>query len=267
MLHLSRVYSAFFRVSFAVQLQYRTAAAFWIIGAVMQPTVYLVVWATVAAEQGGSVNGLTIGDFAAYYIVLMFLEHLTFTWIMWEFDYRIREGEISSALLKPIHPIHADLMDNVAYKLIGLVMMVPCALALGWAFRPNFTTTPIDLLLFIPVFFLTFALRFSIGYTLGLAAFWTNRITALNSIYFVSRLFFSGRLSPIELMPPTLQTIANILPFKWFVAYPAELLLGRYTLSEALQGLSIQMLWVAIMVVTLRFVWRRGTRKYAAFGS
>lgn len=267
MLHLARVYRTQFFNSLAVQVQYRVAAAIWMIGAIVQPIVYLVVWATVAREQGGSVNGLTVGDFAAYYLVLMFLEHLTFTWIMWEFDYRIREGQISSALLKPIHPIHADINDNIAYKLLGLVMMVPAGIAMAWAFRPNFDFNLTSLLIFIPVFFLTFALRFMTGYTLGLAAFWTNRISALNSVYFVVHLFFSGRLTPIELLPNYLQTVANVLPFKWMVSYPAELLLGRYTTAEALQGLLIQALWVAVIGLLLRTVWNRGVKKYAAFGS
>lgn len=201
MAYFANVYRALFKVAMAIQIQYRVSAAIWMIGAIVQPAVYLIVWATVASEQGGSVNGLSVGDFAAYYLVLMFLEHLTFTWIMWEFDYIIREGLISARLLKPIHPIHRDVMDNVAYKLLGLVMLVPAGLVMAWFFRPNFNFTPTNLLLFIPVFFLTFALRFMLGYTLGLAAFWTNRISALNSIYFVVHLFFSGRLTPLELLP------------------------------------------------------------------
>ena len=39
------------------------------LGMVAEPVIYLVVWTTIADQQGGSVDGLTPGYFAAYYIV------------------------------------------------------------------------------------------------------------------------------------------------------------------------------------------------------
>ncbi len=265
--HYLSIYRAQFRIALILQIQYRVAVAIWMIGLIVQPVVYLVVWVTVARAQGGSVAGLSVADFAAYYIVLMFLEHLTFTWIMWEFDYIIREGIMSSRLLRPIHPIHQDINDNITYKLVGLVMLIPAGIALVWAFKPQFNLELFNVVLFIPVLVLTFFLRFMLGYTLGMAAFWTNRISALNSVYFVIHLFFSGRLTPLELLPESLQLVANVLPFKWMVAYPIDLLLGRYSTGEALQGALIQLIWVVVVALMLRAVWQRGTRKYAAFGS
>lgn len=267
MLHLLHIYRAQLRVYLALQMQYRVGVLISMIGTIIRPTIYLVVWATVARESGGAIAGRSVSDFAAYYLIVMFLEHLTYTWMMFEFDYLIRHGEFSHLLLRPVHPFHADLMNNIAFKLIGLLPMIPVGVLIAWAYRPNFQTGLSDLLLFIPVFFLTFALRFCLGYTLGMAAFWTNRISALTRVYFLLTLFFSGRLTPLELLPAPLQTIADILPFKWFVAFPVDLLLGRFTLAEALQGMTIQALWVAGTILALRFIWQRGTRKYAAFGS
>ena len=39
------------------------------IGMVVEPVVYLVVWSTIAEQSGGSVGGYTPATFAAYYIV------------------------------------------------------------------------------------------------------------------------------------------------------------------------------------------------------
>lgn len=267
MTYFTRVYAATFRKNLAVQLQYRVAAAIWLIGAVVQPTVYLVVWVTVAQTQGGSVSGLTVADFAAYYIILMFVEHLTFTWIMWEFDWQIRDGSFSRYLLLPVHPIHDSITENIAYKLMGLVMLVPAGMLLAWTFQPNFNFQLNNLLLFIPVFVIAFLMRFLIGYTLGLAAFWINRVQALNTTYFVLQLFFSGRLTPLELLPAPLRTIADILPFQWFTAFPVELLLGRVDSAELPRALLTQLAWLVAVYFLFRFVWKRGIRKYSAFGS
>ncbi len=267
MSNLAHLYAAQFRKNMAVQLQYRVAAAIWLVGSVVQPTVYLVVWTTVAQTQGGAVGGLTVNDFAAYYIILMFVEHLTFTWIMWEFDWQIRDGSFSRVLLLPVHPIHDSITDNIAYKLMGLVMLIPAGVLLSWTFRPNFDFQLNNVLIFIPVFVIAFLMRFLFGYTLGLAAFWINRVQALNTTYFVLQLFFSGRLTPLELLPAPLRTIADILPFQWFTAFPVDLLLGRIDSADFPRALLTQLAWLIATFLLFRIVWHRGIRKYSAFGS
>ncbi len=66
----------------------------------------------------------TAAQFAAYFIVFMLVNQLTYTWIMYEYEYRIREGMLSPALLRPVHPIHADIAENISSKLISLPVML-----------------------------------------------------------------------------------------------------------------------------------------------
>ena len=266
MSHLPALYWAQFKIRLTVQFTYRVAVFAYMLGAIMQPTIYLVVWTTVAQAQGGTVGTFSVADFAAYYLTLMFVEHLTFTFTMWEYDYRIRMGRLSGQLLQPIHPIHGDLMDNLAYKALGLVMLIPGAMILGWTFRPNFNTEPETLLYFIPAFLLAFVLRFGLGYILALIAFWTNRNRAINSTYFVVFLFLSGRLTPIELLPEPLLTIANTLPFRWMVSFPVELFIGQLSRPEMIQGISIQAAWAVAIVLAIRVIWQRGVKRYTAYG-
>ena len=62
-------YVTAFRVQVQTQFQYRAATYMYTLGMVAEPTIYLVVWSTIARSHGGSVNGLTPHAFAAYYIV------------------------------------------------------------------------------------------------------------------------------------------------------------------------------------------------------
>ena len=73
-----------------------------------------------------------------------------------------------------------------------------------------------------------------------MAAFWTTRIGAINQTYFVMMLFLSGQIAPLTLFPYPLQTVAAVLPFRWMISFPVELLLGRLTPVEALTGLGVQ---------------------------
>lgn len=261
------LYVTSFTTMLAVQLQYRVAMVIWQIGTVLEPVVYLVVWATVARASGGQVGGYGVADFAAYYIVLMLVNHATFTWIMYEMEYRVRQGAFSPLLLKPVHPIHRDVADNVAHKILALAVLAPATLGLALAFRPTWRPEPWALALFVPSLLLAGALRFLVEWTLALATFWTTRVAAVNQLYFVVLLFFSGQMAPLALFPAPVRALAAVLPFRWMVAFPVELFLGRTPAGAAALGLAAQMAWLALASLGFALVWRAGTRRYAAVGT
>ena len=255
------------KTSSAVNLQYRAANLIWLIGAVLEPVIYLIVWDTVAQVQGGSVGSYFSSDFAAYFLALMVVDRLTFTWIMWEYEFFIREGTLARRLLRPLHPFWVDVMDNLAYKAFIMVVLVPTVLVLTVFFRPSFQTTFPDLLAFLPALVLAFALRFCLEWALAMAAFWTTRINAINQVYFVVFLFFSGRLAPLELLPGYAQTLANALPFRWMLSFPLEVLLGRLSAQEIAVGYAVQIGWTGVAVAALLLAWRSGVKQFSAVGS
>ena len=258
------LYRAQFKTSLAQQLQYRVTMLIWLIGRVLEPVIYLVVWSAVAGATGGSVGGLAAEDFAAYYITLMLVNHLTFTWIMHEFEWRVREGWFSPVLLRPVHPIHADIADNLAYKALTTVVMIPVAVLLALAFKPAFNLSWWAAALFAPALAMAFGVRFLLGWTLAMAAFWVTRVTAINQLFFLAMLFLSGQIAPLTLMPAPLQVAASVLPFRWVAAFPVELLLGQLTPQEALLGLGVQVIWLGLMLFVMSRLWRAAVRQYAA---
>jgi ABC-2 type transport system permease protein len=265
--HLLAIYRANFRVTIATQLQYRASLLIWLLGTILEPTIYLVVWRTIARSGGGSVGGYSAGDFAAYFLVLMLVNHLTFSWIMWEYEYRIRQGQFSPLLLRPVHPIHKDIADNIAYKLIALPALLPTAALLAVAFRAAADPAPWALAAFVPALLLAFLVRFLIEWTLAMSAFWTTRTGAVNQVYFVTSLFLSGQVAPLDLMPAPVRVAASLLPFRWAVAFPVELALGRLTPREALLGFAAQGAWIIAGVALLVAVWRVGVRRYSGVGA
>jgi ABC-2 type transport system permease protein len=264
---LGDLYAQVFRTTLATQLQYRAALFIWLIGHILTPLVSLVVWTAVSHSAGGSAGGFTAGDFSAYYMVLMVVNHLTFTWIMFEFEYRVRHGSLSLALLRPVHPIHSDVADNVAFKLITLPGILLAAGVLALTFPPAFHPPLWAWAAFLPALALAFVIRFLLEWTLALSAFWTTRVSAVNSGYFVLSLFLSGQIAPLALLPGWVKTIAAILPFRWSVAFPVELLLGRVSPLQALEGFAVQAAWLAASLLLLRVVWRAGVRVYSAVGA
>jgi ABC-2 type transport system permease protein len=264
---LVQLYVQQFKTTLATMFQYRASLVIWTIGQVLEPLVYLIVWLVVAKSSGGSVGSYTTADFAAYFIVLMLVNQVTYTWIMYEFEYRVREGILSVALLKPVHPIHSDIADNISSKIITLPIMIAIAIIFLFAFDASVTPPPWAILAFIPVLLLAFLVRFVLEWTLAQAAFWTTRVSAINQSYFVAFLFLSGQIAPLTILPHPIQILSLLLPFRWLINFPVELLLGRLTMIEALIGLGAQCGWLIVSIILLRIVWRAGVKVYTAVGA
>jgi ABC-2 type transport system permease protein len=175
---LRALYAAFLRVAIAIELQYRASSVIWLLGVIVEPVIYLAVWSAVAEAQGGEIGGFGPHEFAAYYLVLTLVNQITQGWHMWEFQYRVQQGQFAFLLLRPVHPIHGDLAENLAHKAVMQVVLLPVLGALALVFAPRFASDPLALALFLPALTLAFALRFVVEWTLALACFWTTRIMA-----------------------------------------------------------------------------------------
>ncbi len=260
-------YSAKFRTEIAVQFAYRGAIAIWLLGLVMAPLISLVVWTTVARENGGSAGGFTAGEYAAYFLAVMLVNNLTFTWVMYEMEWRVKNGLFSPLLLRPIHPIHNDVVQNLTFKLLTLIVLLPIAAALAVVFDAEFATSPWDALAAVPVVIAAMTLRFIAEWTISLAAFWITRTTTLNTLYATLVGFLAGLIAPLGLFPEPVRIVAAILPFRWMVAFPADVLLGRVSGVDLLIGIGVQLLWLGIAFLALRWTWARGAMRYSAVGA
>ena len=253
------------RTEIQAQFQYRTATYFWMIGMLAEPIVYLVVWTTIADQQGGSVAGITTGEFAAYYIVWTLVRNMNVVNVG-GWAYRIREGELSPMLLRPIHPFNWDLGYFAGHKLVIIVLWVPIALILSALFKPTFAFNLADVVAFAIAIWGAYLVRSFIYVIVGISAFWTVQIWPLVQVVMMFELLFSGRLVPLSLMPDWAQTLADVLPFKWTFGFPIEALIGGLPPSELLGGLAMQALWIVIAAFGIRLIWPLAVRRYAAVG-
>jgi len=57
-----------------------------------------------------------------------------------------------------------------------------------------------------------------------------------------------------------------VLPFRYMLAFPTELLVGMLSRPRALADLAIQWALVAALLVAARVAWRLGVRRFAAYG-
>jgi ABC-2 type transport system permease protein len=258
------VYVAEARIAIAEQIQYRVSNYMYMLGMVAEPVVYLVVWSTVAAQQGGSVGGITAGGFAAYYIVWTLVRNINIVFTPYGWEERIREGRLSAQLLHPLFPIVEDLGFFLGWKPVVVLLWLPIAAFLSLVFHPVFTATPLGVAVFAVSLLGAYLIRSLNQSSLGLVTFWTTRVGPIFQLYIAAELLLSGRLVPMTLMPSWVQTLANVLPFQWTFGFPIEALVGNLSTEALLGGLAAQLFWIIVGSILVRIVWHFAIRRYSA---
>jgi ABC-2 type transport system permease protein len=234
---------------------------------VAEPVIYLVVWSAVAESRGGSVEGITAGEFAAYYIVWTLVRNMNIVFTPYGWEDRIRQGQLSGMLVRPVHPIHYDLAYFAGWKVVVVVLWLPIAAVLSAVFRPAFDVSPLEAAVFAVAIWGAYLIRSLLLWALGMVTFWTTRVSALYESYFTAELLLSGRLVPLALLPGWAAGIADVLPFKYTFGYPIEVLAGDLSTRQLLTGLGLQAVWIAAGAGLVAAVWRVGVRRYSAVGN
>ena len=255
------------RTSIQVQFQYRAATYMYLAGMVAEPVIYLVVWSTIARSHGGQVAGITAGGFAAYYIVWSLVRNMNIVFTPYGWEWRIREGQLSAQLLRPLHPIHYDIAEFAGGKVIWVLLYLPIAVGLTLVFRPTFDFTPLGVAVFLVAIWGAYLIRTMSLWLLGMVTIWTTRGSAIFETYMMAELLLSGRLVPLQLMPPWAQRLADWLPFKWSFYYPIEVLVGHLSTGALIGGLAMQALWTGIGALAVWFFWSRSIKHYSAVGN
>jgi len=263
---LAAFYAATARAAVAIQFQYRAANYFYMLGMVAEPVIYLVVWSSVARSAGGAVNGITAAQFAAYYIVWTLVRNMNIVFGAPFWEWRIREGQLSGQLLRPLHPLHYDVAYFAGWKLVVILLWLPIAAVLSAIFHPALHPRPLEIAVFCVAIWGAYLVRTMFQSCLGMLNFWTTRGGAVFDLYMTLELLLSGRLVPLKLMPGWVQMLANFLPFKWTFGFPIESLVGALSTQSLLLGLGAQALWICGGLVLFRFAWRGAITRFSAVG-
>jgi ABC-2 type transport system permease protein len=259
-------YLASMRISILQQIQSRVANYFYMIGMIAEPVIYLVVWSTIAKQQGGAVGGYTASTFAAYYIVWTLVRNMNIVFTPYGWEWRIREGNLSMELMRPMHPIHNDIAYFAGWKFVVILLWLPLAAFLSWIFKPTFDINLMEVVVFFLAIWGAFLIRTMLLSLLGMITFWTTRVSAIFELYFGLELILSGRLVPMTLMPSWVQNLSNYLPFKWTFFFPIEALVGNLSAQELWMGILMQIFWITLGASLLSLVWRAAIKQFSAVG-
>ncbi|BDG10144.1 ABC transporter permease [Anaeromyxobacter paludicola] len=263
MLRSLRALPTLLRVGLAEAVAYRAEFLVWLLSTNM-PLVMLALWTAVAREA--PVGRFGQRDFVAYYLATLFVRLMTGAWVIWELNMEIRQGTLAFRLLRPVHPLLAYACENVAAMPLRLAISTPVVALLVVTAGSHLTRDPLLLALFPLTVIGGWLITFLAMAVIGALAFWVESATSLFDLWLGLFGVFSGYLVPLELFPRWVGATARILPFRYMLGFPVELLVGLVDRRRALLELAVQWTWVAALLFLALGAWRAGARRFAAYG-
>jgi ABC-2 type transport system permease protein len=277
-LHGLRVWWTMLAISLEERLAYRGD---FVLGTAMRflPIVTQVfLWTAVfAATSRPDIAGYSRNDIVAYYLLTMVTRAFSsMPGLAGGISRSIRDGSIKKYLVQPVDYVAFLLAARVAHKLVYYAVAILPFAAVFWLCRGYFPPAPdaATIAAFLLSLVLSFLLGFFMEATLGMLGFWVLETSSIVFAYMLVQYLLSGHMFPIDMLAgvPTgvggvsVADVVRWLPFEFTAYFPAAVWLGKVQGPALVRGLAIEAAWVVLMAVACRVAWRRGTRRYAAYG-
>jgi ABC-2 type transport system permease protein len=261
---LLRAYPTMLRIGLAEAVAYRAEFLVWMLATTM-PLVMLAVMSAMAREA--PVGHFDSKSFVAYYLVTLIVRQMTGAWVAWELNREIKEGLLSLRLLRPVHPLASYSADALAAMPMRALVALPIAVVvLIVAAGKDITHDPVNVAVFLLSLAGAWLLNFAVSSIIGTLGLYIESSLQVWELWFGCFMLLSGYLIPLSLFPAWLEKTARVLPFAYLQAFPVETLTGIRDRHDALVGLAAQLGWAAIAWVILLVLWKRGLKRFAAFG-
>lgn len=268
-----QLYWEFVKIAFRSRLAYRSEVAVLFVGRVLALFVQVAIWKALLGVEGrvdSTIGSITLREMVTYVIISrsisVFVSLFAGYSPLWRIGEKIRSGEIAMDLTRPV-----GLRENLFFETLGnnlfevifgaLPMLLAGALVFGLDVPP-----PAYLLLFAVATLNGLLVYFLLSYIVGLIAFWYLTVWHLERLLNDLILVFSGTLIPLWFFPPFLVTVSEWLPFRLIFYTPISIYLEKHSFSEAGLLIAQQFLWLGLLLLLERAMWKRGVRKLVIQG-
>lgn len=253
------------RLFLSTELTYRNQIVAWVLADIFQPFILAVLWSSVA--KNGS-SGLSVEQTVTYFFMIAIVSKFTKDYSDQFISNKIMFGEFSKYLVKPFNYLSESLGISLASKFLRLIIILPFLLTTYIFFSDSIviSTSAESIILFFLAIIVGFIINFLLGNTFALIAFFIKQILGLRSFYENVVTFLSGEVIPLVVMPFWALFFVQALPFRYTLSFPVEILTGRLFPFEVRNGFIIALVWIVILVILYKLLYRLAIKRYEAEG-
>ncbi len=268
-----RVQWVILRTCIEERLVYRADFALGTLFRFLPIVTQIFLWNAIYQSKGAGgsseIAGYTFEEMIAYYLLAMLARAFSsMPGLASGIARDVRDGTVKKYLTQPIDMLGYLYWHRVAHKLVYYAVAAGPFALVFWLCRGYFGGWPDawTMTAFIASLLMGFLMGFLLEALIGMLSFWFLEVSSLLFIYMMINYFLSGHMLPLDLLPGPIAAVIDYLPFKYLAYLPPAIFLGRYSDAELIHELSIEAVWIVALFLANRIAFRRGVKRYAAFG-
>jgi len=259
-------YAALFKNGWQYNLEYRLNNLIQVLISCVALISIFYLWNDVFRDRA-AIAGYSREQIVTYYVIVGYLFASIFRGI--QVAQQIRTGFVSIYLTKPISYLWYTYSLSLADRLFRLVTGLPVLLGILIILRRHLypVTDPWAYLWLFLAAFGAINILFLCDLIVGMMEFWFRDSDSLTTTTDSIIRFFAGTLIPVTLLPPAVQLVGRWLPFRYTGTFLIDTFMGRLPAAQIAYGLAVQTVWTALLFLAAAAIWRRGLKRYEAFGA
>lgn len=230
--------------------------------------INIYLWSAIYRSKGNTIGGYTYSQMITYFFLVFIITKLTDNRnLAVQLSELIQEGTLNNSLLKPVNFITYQFSLIFSEKVV-LFLNISIPLLIFILLLRNYIVINLSqILMFMVSVFLSLVLNYIIYFIIGTLTVWLEEISALLDLWRNVTSFLSGAIFPLTLLTPKIRMIISFLPFKYTVFVPIDIYMGNLTGNDLIKELFIQIVWIVILAIVLKLVWRKAIEDYSGYGS
>jgi ABC-2 type transport system permease protein len=262
-------YSKTFELGFQTALEYRINFLISLISAAYPIFIQSFLWTAIYnASTEAVVYGYSYRQMIAYTFLAGLISRIVRTGFEYEIMDDVKNGKYSRFLVQPLGYFAYRLCSYFGHKVpsLAIILVILAVVLVGLSTFWGVQIELVRILLFLLVLALAVALNFLIFYCISAVAFWVIEIGFLFEGIRIVTILLSGGIFPLEVFGERFVQVMKLLPFKYTVSYPINVLNGKITLAEVGEGMLMQLVWIVLCYLLAQVLWREGGKRYVAVG-
>ncbi len=227
------------------------------------------LWSAVfEANNVTEMKGLDLNKLTLYYLLAPLIMKTMMGENIGFLAREIYDGGINRYLVWPLKALQYKSLTFMTYSIFYLIQLNLMYLIARLIFDP----TPYALtdftgaLMGTALILLSSYTYFFIMSLCEMVAFWADNTWTLSVMLRFIASFLGGAFLPLSFFPDSLLPFLKLLPFQAMISTPVNLYLGRANAAEAMEAALTLLLWLPVLYLLSRFMWRKASYHYTGVG-
>jgi ABC-2 type transport system permease protein len=268
MIRTLRALPTMLRIGLAEAIAYRAEMLVWVLSTTMPFVMWVMLSAVAEAAPIVGESGRQYGasTLSAYFLITFMVRQLVSSWASWEMNWEVRQGTLGMRLLRPMHPVWSYAASHLAAVPLRMFVCLPAAVVL---LTLVFEQLPGDWRLYalwVPSLVGAWLVAFLSNIAVGTLCFFMESSIKVMEVWLACNMVLSGYLIPLDFFPPWLRVFVDVLPFRYQLGVPVEVLTGTHPFEECVRLVAVQYAWAAALGVVALTSWSFGVKRFQAYG-